>query len=94
MRLLVSVKRFVSVNKAAKERLAKCMREGLCPACLEPLLPGQPTKRGAHVRCYHATFRAVRAGKTTWAKRVAEGKIGEAEAPGRKPSHPVSAEFA
>lgn len=88
----VFTKRLVTVKREAKERIEKCQREGLCLACMEPLGDG-PLLRGVHQACYHATFRAVRAGKTTWEQRVAEGKAGQPRS-GRKPTNPVSAEFA
>jgi hypothetical protein len=94
MRLVVMSKRFVNVGKKAMDRLSRCSREGLCPACLQPIAEGEHVKRGVHLRCYHATYRAVRAGLTSWELRVAEGKIGECEKPGRKPTNPVSEEFA
>jgi hypothetical protein len=94
MRLEVFERKFVTVKREAIKRIDRCRQEGLCRACLEPVLPGEKTIRDIHLRCYHATFRAVRAGKTTWADRLAEGKIGEVGPVGRKPTNAVSAEFA
>jgi hypothetical protein len=89
----VFTKRLINVKREAKERIEKAQREGLCLACLKPIADGEETLRGAHSACYQATYRAISAGKTTWEERIAEGKIGPAKT-GRKPSNPVSAEFA
>ena len=89
----VMTKRLIAVKKEAQERIKRCEREGLCLACMEPILPKEETIRSVHKRCYSATYRAIVAGKTTWHDRQAAGRIGPPKA-GRKPSNPVSAEFA
>lgn len=93
MRLLVTEQKWIAVNKRAQERLAKCRQSNLCLACMQPIEAGEEVLRGVHMRCYHATYRAVRMGKTTMEKRVAEGKLGECKPSGRKPSNPVTAEL-
>ncbi len=81
------------MRKAAKERIAKCKRENLCVACMEPFTnKDEVAIRGCHVRCYHATYRAIRRGKFTAEQRVRAGKLLEAKNRGRKPSNPVSLE--
>lgn len=91
MRVLVIEKRWVEVKKTARERIAKCERERLCVACLEPLGDEEPM-RGCHCRCYHATYRAIKSGKFTDSQRVQDGKLLEPQPAGRKPSNPVSRE--
>lgn len=90
MRVAVKEVRWVQVKRSAKQRLAKAESEGLCVACMEPL--DGMVKRGCHERCYIATRRAIERGIWTMEERLAEGKILEAETPGRKPSNPVSIE--
>jgi hypothetical protein len=92
MQVAIVEKRWVSVRKAARERLAKCQQENLCPACLEPLADDEPRMRGVHIRCYHATRRAIQAGKFTEQERVQAGKLLEPSSTGRPPSNPVSVE--
>ena len=53
------------MRQSAKERIAKCLKEGLCAACLQPFKKGERVIRLNHVRCYHATRRAIQSGKTT-----------------------------
>lgn len=93
MQLRVFQLGFVTVKRAAVERLAKCEREGLCCGCMEPL-EGEVARRGLCIACYHATRRAINAGKTTESKQLAEGKMLEAKPSGRKPSNPISVDFA
>lgn len=78
------------MRKSAKERIERCIREGLCAACLQPFEEGERSIRLNHVRCYHATRRAIKAGKTTDEERIAEGKILRSQEGGRRPSNPVS----
>lgn len=92
MKVRVLIEEWVEVRREARERLKSCQKNGLCPACLQPL-GDSPTKRGVHERCYYATYRAVKAGKVTWAERVRQGKLLEAGTPGRPPSNPVTAEL-
>lgn len=90
MQVFMLEKRYVEVRKAARERLEKAEKEHLCVACMEAL-NGRPM-RGMHMRCYHATMRAIRTGKTTEEDRVAQGKMLEPAKTGRKPSNPVTQE--
>lgn len=92
MQVAVFEKRWIEVRKAARERIAKCEKESLCVACLGQLKANEHTIRGCHVKCYHATYRAIREGKMTDAERVAAGKLLENQPKGRKPSNPVSVE--
>lgn len=90
MQAFVFEKRFVPVRKAAKDRIEKCQREGLCVACLAKVEDGERSIRGLHMRCYFATVRAIKTGKTTEEERVREGKMLEAQSGGRKPNNPVT----
>jgi hypothetical protein len=92
MRVSITEKRWVEVRKSARDRLSKCSSEGLCVACMEPIDEGEKPIRGCHVACYHATRRAILAGKFTDAQRVEAGKLLEQQERGRKPSNPVSRE--
>lgn len=92
MQVAVFEARWVPVRKAARDRLAKCQHENLCPACLEPFEAGEDRMRGVHVRCYHATRRAIKAGKFTEQERVQAGKLLERSPGGRPPCNPVSVE--
>jgi hypothetical protein len=87
-------RRFIEVRKAAKERLEQCEKRHLCVACMEPIQEGEKTSRGAHMRCYQATMRAIATGQTTEAERVGQGKLLAPGKAGRKPINPVSSEFA
>lgn len=81
------------LKKEAKERIARCEKERRCVACMELFAPPDETSiRGCHIRCYHATYRAIRSGKFTEVQRVREGKLLEPKNRGRKPSNPVSIE--
>lgn len=91
MRVLVFEKRWIEVRKAARDRILRCQSERLCVACLEPIGSEEPI-RGCHIRCYHATYRAIKRGKFTDLQRVQDGKLLEAKERGRKPSNPVSLE--
>ena len=92
MRVRIVETRWIEVKKAARERLAKCSELDLCVACMEPVVEGERTLRGCHMRCYHATYRAIRSGKFTESARVEAGKLLEPSENGRKPSNPVSVE--
>lgn len=81
--------RYIEVKKSAQQRIAKAAAENLCVACMQPH-DGTRVIRGTHERCYRATLRAIESGKTTDEKRVADGKLLEAESGGRKASNPVS----
>jgi hypothetical protein len=93
MQIAVNEKRLIDVRKAAKDRVERCTKLGLCLACEQPFKDGEASTRGLHIRCYHATRRAIVSGKTTERERMADGKLGEAQLPGRKPSNPVSTEL-
>lgn len=93
MQVYVNEKRLISVRRTAVERLAKCHREGLCVACLAQIKTNERSIRGMHIRCYFATIRAIKSGKTTEDERIKSGKMLERQAGGRKPSNPVTAEF-
>jgi hypothetical protein len=87
-------RRLIQVRKAARERLEQCEKRGLCVACMAVIQEGERTSRGAHMRCYQATMRAIATGQTTEADRVSQGKLLPAGRAGRKPTNPVSSEFA
>ena len=87
-------KRWVAVRKTAKDRIAKCEKDGLCVACMEKIAEGERSMRGMHMRCYFATARAIRTGKTTEEERMREGKMLEAQSGGRKPANPVTLDLA
>lgn len=90
MQVFIYEKRLVSVRRAAKERIERCAKEGRCVACLEKTHPNERTIRGMHMRCYFATGRAIKSGRTTEAERIQEGKMLEAQPGGRKPVNPVT----
>lgn len=91
MRVAVTRVEWIEVNREARKRIAKCEAEGLCCACLQPIVAGRVI-RGCHDKCAAATYRAIKAGKFTDAQRVSEGKWLEHGTVGRKPSNPVSVE--
>lgn len=93
MQVQLFVMRYITLKKAARQRIAKAEAEHLCVACLQPLGDGT-VKRGCHEKCYRATLRAIEKGKTTEADRVQDGKLLARDLPGRRPSNPVSVEFA
>lgn len=82
------------MRKAVKERLEQCEKRSLCVACMGSIEEGERTSRGTHMRCYQATMRAIATGQTTEADRVSQGKLLPASKAGRKPTNPVSSEFA
>jgi hypothetical protein len=82
----------ITVEKKALQRIAKAAAEGLCVACLKPLDETR-TVRHCHERCYRATLRAIKAGKTTEEERLREGKLLECDEVGRKASNPVTCEL-
>ncbi len=92
MQVAVFEARWIQVRKSARDRLAKCKHENLCPACMQSFAEGETTIRGVHVRCYHATRRAIQAGKFTEQERIQAGKLLEPGPKGRPPSNPVSLE--
>lgn len=94
MQVLSFERRWIAVKRSAQNRVNKCRQDDLCFACMEKFLPDEMRTRDVHLRCYHATFRAIKAGKTTEQERMAEGKLGESAARGRKPSNPVSVDLA
>ena len=87
MQVAITEVRWIDVNKAARQRIAKCEQEKLCTCCLEPLNGAEPI-RGQHPRCYKGTMRAIAAGTATEASRVASGLMLERKQAGRKPSNP------
>lgn len=93
MQIRVFESRFITVKRAAVERVTKCEKEGLCCGCMKPVDP-LITRRGLCVGCYHATRRAINSGKTTEEKQMASGLMLEAKPSGRKPSNPISVEVA
>lgn len=92
MRLAVKRTGWVTVKKAARDRLAKCESEGLCTGCLEKLADGERAIRGMHPACYYATYYAIKTGKITEEDRVREGKMLPPAQAGRKPKNPISIE--
>jgi hypothetical protein len=91
MQVTIRSKEFVTVNKDAEQRIAKCITERLCCACLQPLNETR-TIRGCHEACYRATKRAIARGIFTDAERTSEGKWLEEESGGRPPTNPVTIE--
>lgn len=91
MRIAVQTYRFVEVKQAVQKRIEKAKAKNLCLACLQPL-DDTRVIRGCHERCYRATLRAVVAGKTTIADRIAEGKLAD-ESKVRAVSNPVTVEL-
>lgn len=89
MRVRTIIFGWVEMNKKAVQRLAKCEKEGLCPACLQPITAGETLVRGCHSKCAKATYRAIAAGELTDEGQVACGEW-LPRAGGRKPSNPVS----
>lgn len=89
MQFRVFESRFITVKRAAVERVTKCEKEGLCCGCLRPVDP-LAARRGLCGGCYHATRRAINSGKTTEQKQMADGRMLESKPSGRKPSNPVS----
>ena len=79
------------MNQEAIDRIAKCAREGLCLACLQPLGTGKVVRQ-CHERCDQATRRAILRRYFTEAQRVREGKYGKAKRGGRPPVNPVTKE--
>lgn len=94
VRFQILEKRIVELRRSARLHVEKCRRDGLCLACGQPFIEGEKVRREMHIRCYDATWRAVRDGKTTWEERVKNGRAGEAKSPGRPPSNPVTIEVA
>jgi len=99
MQVTVFEKRVLQVRESARQRIEKAELEHLCVACLEPLVAvfgekGEFLKwdqiRQCHPKCYHATLRAIKAGKTTEQERMTEGKFGQRGFGGPKPSNPVT----
>lgn len=91
MQIAIKETRWIEVRKIALERLQKCERENLCVACMEPMGGDKPI-RGCHIRCYHATRRAILAGKVTEAERLKAGKLTVPRG-GRPPVNPVTVEL-
>jgi hypothetical protein len=91
MQIAIQTLRYITLKKAAMNRIAMAERDKLCCACLQPLGDSRVI-RGCHERCVKATKRAVAAGKFTEDERIAQGKILSASSGGRKPSNPVSIE--
>lgn len=92
MQVAQTICRYITLTKLARQRIAKAEAEGLCVACLTPLDETR-TIRGCHERCYRATTRAIKSGKTTEKERMQAGKLLSNAEPGKKPSNPVSLEF-
>jgi hypothetical protein len=90
MRVKVNIVKWIIMDRAAKARIAKCEKDGLCYACMTPLY-GRVIRK-CHAKCVKATQRAIDRGETTMEERIAEGKIGPAQPGGRKPSNPVTIE--
>lgn len=92
--MYVTVVRHMSVRlgKSAQKRLHKCNEKGLCLACEQPIKDGEHVVRGIHLRCYHATLRAIKRGDFTDDQRVREGRMLQAKPGGRPPTNPVSVE--
>jgi hypothetical protein len=91
MQVAIKIKEFIKVNRTAQQRIAKCVTENLCCACMQPL-DDKRTVRGCHERCYRATNRAIANGVFTDAERTSEGKWLEEETGGRRPTNPVTIE--
>jgi hypothetical protein len=89
MRVRTIIFGWVEMNKQAMQRLAKCEREGLCPACLQKIEEGEVLVRGCHSKCAKATYRAIAEGKLTDEGQVACGEW-KPRSGGRRPSNPVS----
>jgi hypothetical protein len=87
MRVQSKVWVWIEMKKSALQRIARCQREGLCLACLEPL--AGTVLRGCHERCAKATYRAIAKGLLTDEGQVACGEWAEPRS-GREPSNPVS----
>lgn len=88
MRVRTTILSWVEMKRRPLQRLAKCDREGLCPACLESLGDCRPI-RGCHPKCAKATYRAIAAGTMTDEGQVACGEWKPRDG-GRKPSNPVT----
>lgn len=82
----------VEIKRSVIAKVAQHQSQGLCLACGKPL-HGRVV-RGCHIACHQATLRAIAAGKTTDEQRVKEGKWLPASNGGRKPTNPVTMEFA
>lgn len=91
MKVRVFVTRWIQMKRSAVARIAKCEKEGLCTACLQPLGESRVV-RGCHEKCARATYRAIERGEMTDEQRVADGKWLEASQRGPKPSNPVTVE--
>lgn len=79
------------MKRSVVQRIARCEKECLCMACLEPLGESRVV-RGCHERCARATYRAIEHGSFTDEQRVSEGKWLEAGQRGPKPRNPVTIE--
>jgi hypothetical protein len=90
MRVRVNVVKWVIMDRVARARVAKCDKEGLCYACMQPLY-GRVIRK-CHAKCMKATQRAIERGETTDEERVAQGKLAAPQRGGRKPSNPVTIE--
>ena len=69
------------------------VKKRICLACGQPIVAGRVT-RGNHHSCYSAQCRQVKAGSETWASLVRRGKALKKGKAGRRPSNPVSVEYA
>lgn len=93
MRVRIAIEGWAEVKRGAVQRVVRCQQQKLCLACEQPLGECRVV-RGCHERCAKATYRAIEAGKTSDKQRIEDGKWLPAEPGGRKPSNPVSMEFA
>lgn len=87
---VVRVRLSEEVMAARKERVKK----RICLACGEPIKDGSPVTRGNHRDCYSAQWRQVDDGKESWEELVKQGKVLPPGTPGRKPTNPVTVEYA
>lgn len=94
MRVAIQARKWVQMRRAAQERIDKCKKDKLCCGCMEPI-GDQRTVRGLHLAtCYHAAQRAISQGLVTESELVAAGRMLPKAKSGRKPSNPITVEYA
>ena len=90
-----STERIVAVRltKDGRERRERLENKKKCFGCEIEFTANMAVRRMLCPACYEAALRAVRAGKITWLDLIKQGKAGEKQKPGRKPTNTFSQEM-
>ncbi len=80
----------LKLSPEGKARTKKCVRDGLCRACLRKAGPGRMI-RGNHESCRRLQTIAIERGELNEETLIRDGKLLPPQA-GRKPSNPVTIE--